>query len=86
MIGIIGQALPRVNPAGRAAEESARWIDIAMRQRRVLFGDPTEHITVSVGDIPPQAELADFMGMGINADADAGHARLAELAAKVRQR
>ncbi|MGI5293092.1 hypothetical protein ACQEVF_58640 [Nonomuraea polychroma] len=82
MIGIIGQALPRINPAIMTAGEVARWIDIAMRQRRILFGDPTEHITVSGGDTPVQVELADFMNM----DPHARQVRLAELAAQVQLR
>ncbi|WP_449341643.1 hypothetical protein [Streptomyces canarius] len=58
-------------------------MDVAMRHRRVLFGDPTETIAVtSEGSNALAQHFADFAQMS----PEQRRARLGELAASVNQR
>ncbi|WP_433856673.1 hypothetical protein [Streptomyces kronopolitis] len=82
-IGKVAQRLPSLNAAEMSAGDVIRLMDVAMRHRRVLFGDPTDTVVVTDQAVSPlAAQLADFAGL----PADQRHTRLAELAAAVTRR
>lgn len=63
--------------------EFTRLLDVALRNRRVLFGDPTETIALTGDGTNPLAQqFAEFAQM----PPEMRRARLAELAASVNQR
>ncbi|MFV5998958.1 hypothetical protein ACNPQM_43330 [Streptomyces sp. NPDC056231] len=82
-IGKLAQRLTSLNAAELSAGDFIRLMDVAMRHRRVLFGDPTETIAVTgEGSNPLAKQFADFAQMS----PDLRRARLAELTAQVTQR
>ncbi|MEV5930941.1 hypothetical protein ACPCSG_23625 [Streptomyces cellulosae] len=82
-IGKLAQRLTSLNPAELSAGDFIRLMDVAMRHRRVLFGDPTETIAVTgEGSNPLAQQFAEFARM----PPEARHARLAELTASVNRR
>lgn len=82
-IGKLAQRLTTLNPAELSAGDFIRLMDVAMRHRRVLFGDPTETIAVAAeGTNPLAQQFADFARMS----PEQRRARLGELAASVNQR
>ncbi|MET8746869.1 hypothetical protein [Streptomyces sp. NPDC004728] len=82
-IGKLAQRLTTLNAAELSPGDFIRLMDVAMRHRRVLFGDPTETIAVTgEGSNPLAQQFADFAQM----PPDVRRARLAELTAQVNQR
>ncbi|MGW4731816.1 hypothetical protein ACWEQC_22080 [Streptomyces shenzhenensis] len=82
-IGKLAQRLPTINPADMSVGDFIRLMDVAMRHRRVLFGDPTETIAVtSEGSNALAQHFAEFAQMS----PEQRRARLGELAASVNQR
>ncbi|CAM5478594.1 hypothetical protein AQJ11_03095 [Streptomyces corchorusii] len=82
-IGKLAQRLTTLNAAELSAGDFIRLMDVAMRHRRVLFGDPTETIAVtSEGSNALAQHFADFAQMS----PEQRRARLGELAASVNQR
>ncbi|MFD8774493.1 hypothetical protein [Streptomyces sp. NPDC059916] len=82
-IGKVAQRLPSLNAQEMSAGDVIRLMDVAMRHRRVLFGDPTDTVVVTDQVVSPlAAQLSDFAGLPL----DQRHARLAELAAAVTRR
>ncbi|MET7809769.1 hypothetical protein ABZT26_02780 [Streptomyces sp. NPDC005395] len=82
-IGKLAQRLTSLNPAELSAGDFIRLMDVAMRHRRVLFGDPTETIAVTSEGTNALAErFAEFAQM----PPEQRRARLSELAASVNQR
>lgn len=82
-IGKLAQRLTSLNAAELSAGDFIRLMDVTMRHRRVLFGDPTETIAVTgEGSNPLAKQFADFAQM----PPDLRRARLAELTAQVTQR
>jgi hypothetical protein len=66
-----------------SAGDVIRLMDVAMRHRRVLFGDPTDTIAVTgPGSSPLAAEFNEFADL----PAEERRARLADLAAAVARR
>ncbi|MEU8870454.1 hypothetical protein AB0D24_04675 [Streptomyces javensis] len=82
-IGKLAQRLTTLNAAELSAGDFIRLMDVAMRHRRVLFGDPTETIAVtSEGSNALAQHFAEFAEMS----PEQRRARLGELAASVNQR
>ncbi|WP_432001613.1 hypothetical protein [Streptomyces sioyaensis] len=82
-IGKVAQRLPSLNAQEMSASDVIRLMDVAMRHRRVLFGDPTDTVVVAGQPSSPLAgKLAEFADL----PADQRHARLADLAAAVTRR
>ncbi|MFI1703031.1 hypothetical protein [Streptomyces griseoruber] len=82
-IGKLAQRLTTINPAEMSVGDFIRLMDVAMRHRRVLFGDPTETIAVTGdGSSPLAQQFAEFAEM----PPEQRRARLADLAASVNQR
>ncbi|NGO66789.1 hypothetical protein [Streptomyces boncukensis] len=82
-IGKVAQRLPSLNAQEMSASDVIRLMDVAMRHRRVLFGDPTDTVVVTDQPSSPLAgRLAEFADL----PADQRHARLAEMAAAVTRR
>ncbi|WP_019548615.1 hypothetical protein [Streptomyces sulphureus] len=82
-IGKVAQRLPSLNAQEMSAGDVIRLMDVAMRHRRALFGDPTETIVVTSEAASPLAgKLEEFAGLPV----DQRNARLAELAATVTRR
>lgn len=82
-IGKVAQRLPSLNAQEMSASDVIRLMDVAMRHRRVLFGDPTDTVVVTDQPMSPLAgRLAEFADL----PADQRHARLAEMAAAVTRR
>lgn len=82
-IGKVAQRLPSLNAQEMSAGDVIRLMDVAMRHRRALFGDPAETIVVTSESRSPLAgKLEEFAGL----PADQRQLRLAELAATVTRR
>ncbi|MER6633518.1 hypothetical protein ABT301_35795 [Streptomyces sp. NPDC000987] len=82
-IGKLAQRLATLNAAELSAGDFIRLMDVSMRHRRVLFGDPTETIAVtSEGANALAHQFAEFAQM----PPEQRRARLSELAASVNQR
>ncbi|PWI05014.1 hypothetical protein DIZ27_41825 [Streptomyces sp. NWU339] len=82
-IGKLAQRLGSLRADELSAGDFIRLMDVAMRHRRVLFGDPTETIAVTGENANPLAkQFADFAQM----PPEQRRARLGELAASVNQR
>ncbi|MFE2424664.1 hypothetical protein [Streptomyces hokutonensis] len=82
-IGKLAQRLTTLNAAELSAGDFIRLMDVAMRHRRVLFGDPTETIAVTgEGTNALAHQFAEFAQM----PPEQRRARLGELAASVNQR
>ncbi|MEV6738685.1 hypothetical protein AB0N14_17820 [Streptomyces sp. NPDC051104] len=82
-IGKLAQRLTTINPAEMSVGDFIRLMDVAMRHRRVLFGDPTETIAVTgEGSNPLAQQFAEFAQMS----PEQRRARLADLADSVQQR
>ncbi|MEV7413319.1 hypothetical protein [Streptomyces althioticus] len=82
-IGKLAQRLTSLNPQELTAGDFIRLMDVAMRHRRVLFGDPTETIAVTGdGSNALAKQFEDFAQM----TPEQRRARLGELAASVNQR
>lgn len=82
-IGKLAQRLTSLNAAELSPGDFIRLMDVAMRHRRVLFGDPTETIAVTgEGSNALAQQFAEFAQMS----PDLRRARLAELTAQVNQR
>lgn len=82
-IGKLAQRLTTLNAAELSAGDFIRLMDVAMRHRRVLFGDPTETIAVtSEGSNALAEQFAEFAQMS----PEQRRSRLGELAASVNQR
>ena len=82
-IGKVAQRLPSLKAQEMSADDVIRLLDVAMRHRRVLFGDPTDTVVVTDQVTSPLAgELVEFAGL----PAEQRHARLADLAAAVTRR
>ncbi|WP_406321836.1 hypothetical protein [Streptomyces sp. NBC_00519] len=82
-IGKLAQRLGSLRADELSAGDFIRLMDVAMRHRRVLFGDPTETIAVTGdGSNPLAQQFAEFAQM----PAEQRRARLADLAASVNQR
>ncbi|MFI5629204.1 hypothetical protein ACIA8E_07455 [Streptomyces sp. NPDC051664] len=82
-IGKLAQRLGTLNAAELSPGDFIRLMDVAMRHRRVLFGDPTETIAVTgQGGNPLAVQLAEFAQM----PADQRRVRLADLTAAVNRR
>ncbi|WP_330435872.1 hypothetical protein OIC43_37215 [Streptomyces sp. NBC_00825] len=82
-IGKLAQRLTTLNAAELSPGDFIRLMDVSMRHRRVLFGDPTETIAVTGEGTNALAQhFADFAEMS----PEQRRARLGELAASVNQR
>ncbi|MFF5668818.1 hypothetical protein ACFY8S_01555 [Streptomyces hygroscopicus] len=82
-IGKLAQRLGTLDAQKMTVGDFIRLLDVAMRHRRALFGDPAATIAVTGLDGNPLAvHLADFAQMG----PEQRRARLSELAASVNQR
>ncbi|MBA0053444.1 hypothetical protein E0L36_21970 [Streptomyces sp. AJS327] len=82
-IGKVAQRLPSLNAQEMSASDVIRLMDVAMRHRRVLFGDPTDTVVVTDQPMSPLAgRLAEFADLPV----DQRHKRLAEMAAAVTRR
>lgn len=82
-IGKLAQRLGTLRADELSAGDFIRLMDVAMRHRRVLFGDPTETIAVTGdGSNPLAQQFAEFAQM----PPEQRRARLADLAASVNQR
>ncbi|MFI9026317.1 hypothetical protein [Streptomyces sp. NPDC053560] len=82
-IGKIAQRLPQLNAQEMTVGDLIRLMDVAMRHRRALFGDPTDTVVVTDQSTSPLAgRLAEFADL----PADQRRARLAEMAAAVTRR
>lgn len=82
-IGKLAQRLGSLRADELSAGDFIRLMDVAMRHRRVLFGDPTETIAVTgEGSNALAQQFAEFAQMS----PDLRRSRLAELAASVNQR
>ncbi|WP_327421758.1 hypothetical protein OG763_14555 [Streptomyces sp. NBC_01230] len=82
-IGKLAQRLGTLNAAELSPGDFIRLMDVAMRHRRVLFGDPTETIAVTgQGGNPLAVQLAEFAQM----PEEQRRVRLADLAASVNRR
>ncbi|MFB0617242.1 hypothetical protein [Streptomyces sp. AGS-58] len=82
-IGKLAQRLGSLRADELSAGDFIRLMDVAMRHRRVLFGDPTETIAVtSEGTNALAHQFAEFAQM----PPEQRRARLSELAASVNQR
>ncbi|WP_228980152.1 hypothetical protein [Streptomyces sp. DH12] len=85
MTGMIGQALPNVQQqaADMTLAEFTRFVDITLKWRRTLFGDPTETIAVTgPGGDPLTVAVEEYAAMPL----EQKRVRLAELAATVARR
>lgn len=82
-IGKLAQRLATLNAAELSPGDFIRLMDVAMRHRRTLFGDPTETIAITgQGGNPLAVQLAEFAQL----PADQRRVRLADLAASVNRR
>ncbi|MFF4292108.1 hypothetical protein ACFY0N_00455 [Streptomyces vinaceus] len=82
-IGKLAQRLSTLRAEELSAGDFIRLMDVAMRHRRVLFGDPTETIALTgQGGNPLAVQLAEFAQL----PADQRRVRLADLAASVNRR
>lgn len=82
-IGKIAQRLPQLNAQEMTVGDVIRLMDVAMRHRRALFGDPTDTVVVTSQPVSPLAgQLEEFADL----PADQRRARLAEMAAAVTRR
>ncbi|MFJ7586974.1 hypothetical protein ACIQZO_06180 [Streptomyces sp. NPDC097617] len=82
-IGKLAQRLGTLRAEELSPGDFIRLMDVAMRHRRVLFGDPTETIAVTgQGGNPLAVQLAEFAAM----PKAQRRVRLADLAASVNQR
>ncbi|MGC5411619.1 hypothetical protein ACPXCX_49355, partial [Streptomyces sp. DT225] len=82
-IGKLAQRLGTLRADELSPGDFIRLMDVAMRHRRVLFGDPTETIAVTgQGGNPLAVQLAEFAQM----PEEQRRVRLADLAASVNRR
>ncbi|GAA2948333.1 hypothetical protein ACFPN0_15180 [Kitasatospora cinereorecta] len=82
-IGKLAQRLGTLRAEELSPGDFIRLMDVAMRHRRVLFGDPTETIAVTgQGGNPLAVQLAEFAQM----PEELRRVRLADLAASVNRR
>lgn len=82
-IGKLAQRLGTLNAADLSPGDFIRLMDVAMRHRRVLFGDPTETIALAGdGSNPLAQQFAEFAKM----PADQRRARLSDLTESVNRR
>ena len=82
-IGKLAQRLGTLRAEDLSAGDFIRLMDVAMRHRRVLFGDPTETLAITgQGGNPLAVQLAAFSKM----PPEQRHVRLASLAASVSRR
>ncbi|MGW1761032.1 hypothetical protein [Streptomyces mirabilis] len=82
-IGKLAQRLGTLNAADLTPGDFIRLMDVAMRHRRVLFGDPTETIALTgEGSNPLAQQFAEFAKM----PAEQRRARLSDLAESVNRR
>ncbi|WTW95412.1 hypothetical protein OG216_19410 [Streptomycetaceae bacterium NBC_01309] len=82
-IGKLAQRLGTLRAEEMSVGDFIRLMDVAMRHRRVLFGDPTETIAVTGhGGNPLAVQLAEFAQM----PPEQRRVRLADLAAAVTRR
>ncbi|MEC3995177.1 hypothetical protein VSR01_17205 [Actinacidiphila sp. DG2A-62] len=82
-IGKLAQRLGTLRAEDLSPGDFIRLMDVAMRHRRVLFGDPTETIAVTgQGGNPLAVQLAEFAEM----PAEQRRVRIEELAAAVQRR
>ncbi|MYX39016.1 MULTISPECIES: hypothetical protein [unclassified Streptomyces] len=83
IVGKLAQRLGSLNAAEMTVGDFVRLLDVAMRHRRVLFGDPTETIALTgQGGNPLAVQLAEFEQL----PADQRRLRIADLAATVARR
>ncbi|GGZ23410.1 hypothetical protein GCM10010387_15710 [Streptomyces inusitatus] len=82
-VGKLAQRLGTLDAGSMSVGDFIRLLDVAMRHRRTLFGDPGATIAVTgVGGNPLAVQLAEFAQM----PAEQRHVRLAQLAASVSRR
>lgn len=82
-IGKLAQRLGTLRAEDLSPGDFIRLMDVAMRHRRVLFGDPTETIAVTgQGGNPLAVQLAEFAQM----PAEQRRVRIEELATAVQRR
>ncbi|MFC4060218.1 hypothetical protein ACFOWE_18090 [Planomonospora corallina] len=82
-VGKIAQRLPSIRPEELSPGDLIRLLDVTMRHRRVLFGDPGATIAVTgPGGDPLTVQLAEFADLPVTER----RARLAEMAAAVMRR
>ena len=82
-IGKLAQRLGTLRAEDLSAGDFIRLMDVAMRHRRTLFGDPGTTIAVTgLGGNPLAVQLAEFAQM----PAEQRRARIGELAAGVQRR
>lgn len=83
MTGMLGQALPNMDPTRMTWTEFTRLAETTMRLRRNLFGDPTETIAVTgAGGDPLAVQVNAFAEL----PAEQRRATLGEMAASVMRR
>lgn len=64
MTGMIGQALPNMQPSKMTWTEFTRLVETTMRLRRSLFGDPTDTIAVTgPGGDPLSVQVSEFASL-----------------------
>ncbi|MDX3100473.1 hypothetical protein [Nonomuraea angiospora] len=62
-IGKIAQRLPSINPAELSAGDLIRLMDVTMRHRRTLFGDPAATLATDAETAERQARITTEQGM-----------------------
>lgn len=82
-VGKLAQRLGTLDAGSMSVGDFIRLLDVAMRHRRVLFGDPAATIAVTgTGGNPLAVQLAEFAHM----PAEQRRARIEDLAAAVQRR
>lgn len=63
-VGMIARGLKSLDPEELTPAELTRLMDVTLRYRRTLFGDPTDHIRITGPDGGPVAvEVTEFDGL-----------------------
>lgn len=81
-IAKVAQRLATLDPATLEIPDLVRLLDVTMRHRRTLFGDPTNIVVTGPGGDPIAAGLAELAGL----DPVSRRAAVVALADEVRQR
>lgn len=79
----LAERLDNLDPADLSIPDLVRLLDVAMRHRRALFGDPQMTVAVTgPGGDPLAVQLAEYAGMG----AEQRRLAIADMVAAVQQR
>ena len=81
-IGKVAGRLATLDPADLEVGDLVRLLDVTMRHRRQLFGDPTNVVVTGPGGAPFAAQLAELAALTV----DQRRAAVLDLADEVRRR